>query len=136
VRVSAEDDRKVLAYGSVIDNATTDPVFIPVLRDNGVEPPASSTRVFDVVASQFRFDIQPGGALRANVGDTVVLRLRSSDVVHGFSMLPLVGDIRVDSSVTEVSFVVNAPGTFTYICTVATCGEGHSDMVGVMTVDP
>ncbi|HEX7418468.1 MAG TPA: IPT/TIG domain-containing protein, partial [Thermoanaerobaculia bacterium] len=33
-----------------------------------------------------------------------------------------------------VTFVANMPGTFSYACTVPTCGSGHGNMVGELTV--
>lgn len=133
---TTEADARVLAYASVVDNQTTDPVFIPAIIDTAPEPPAQVTRTFEVDAKQFDFDIRPGGSITADVGDLVVLRIRSLDVTHGFSMPPFVPNLTLGTAVTEVKFEVTQAGTFPYFCTVSTCGEGHFLMTGNMTVRP
>ena len=127
---------RVLAYASVVDETTTDPVFIPAVVDTAPEPPAQVTRTFEIDAKQFDFDIRPGGAVTANVGDIVVLRLRSLDVTHGFSMPPFIPNVTLGPAVTEVRFEATQAGTFSYFCTVSTCGEGHFLMTGSMTIKP
>ena len=127
---------RVLAYASVVDNATTDPTFIPAVVDTAPEPPAQVTKTFEIDAKQFEFDIRPGGAVTANVGDIVVLRLRSLDVTHGFSMPPFIPNVTLGPTVTEVRFEATQAGTFSYFCTVSTCGEGHFLMTGSMTINP
>jgi cytochrome c oxidase subunit II len=134
---TADENQRVLAYGSVIDNATTDPLYIPVIVDTAVQPPPPQvTRTFEIDARQFQFDIRPGGALQAQVGDRVILRLRSLDVTHGFSLPPFVPDMALGANVVEVSFDATHAGSFFYFCTFPTCGAGHNEMTGTMTITP
>lgn len=71
-------------------------------------------------------------------GERVKLRIRSEDVVHGFS-IPKLG-IEVDwiepGKVTEVEFVADRPGRYGFQCTVW-CQLGHWRMRGTLEViDP
>lgn len=71
-------------------------------------------------------------------GERVRLRISSDDVMHGFS-IPKLG-IQVDriepGKVTEVEFVADRPGRYTFQCTVW-CQAGHWRMRGVIeVVDP
>lgn len=132
---SYESDQPLIAYGSVVDNGSTDPTFIQGVEDTGGAVSQPVTRTYEVVARTWRFDITPGGAITANVGDTVVLRLRSGDVPHGFQMPGFVDTaLTLGSSTVERTFVVTSAGTFEYFCTVSTCGAGHDTMTGTMVV--
>lgn len=81
---------------------------------------------------------QPMGrpVIEVNRGDRVVLKLTSSDVVHGFSLKDfgvfLTQGIQ-PGKVVFVSFKANRPGTFTFSCN-AVCGPGHENMKGILVV--
>ena len=69
-------------------------------------------------------------------GERILLKLESSDVVHGFS-LPGLG-IFVNGGihpgrVTMVRFIANRIGTFTFSCN-AICGKQHENMKGTLVV--
>lgn len=128
-----ESNQPLIAYGSVVDNGTTDPTFIHAVEDTG-SAVASTTRTYDVTARQFEFDITPGGAITGKVGDTIVLRLRSGDVAHGFQLPGFVNSMTLTGTVQERSFVVTEAGEFSYFCTVSSCGSGHNDMTGNMRI--
>lgn len=69
-------------------------------------------------------------------GDIVVLKLTSSDVLHGFSLkdfgVYLAGGIQ-PGKVTYVTFTADKAGTFTFSCN-AICGDRHENMQGVLVV--
>jgi len=69
-------------------------------------------------------------------GDFVVLKLASSDVLHGFSLkdfgIYLTDGIQ-PGKVIYVSFKADRAGTFTFSCN-AICGDIHQNMQGTLVV--
>ena len=104
------------------------------------EPPvpdgfnAAEARAFEVDASQWFFAFTPQPVV--NQGDSVTLRITSSDVTHGFFLENYMnnGVVLPRNNTKTVTFVANQPGTFTYFCTESSCGAGHSAMSGTFTV--
>ena len=69
-------------------------------------------------------------------GDVVVFKLKSMDVVHGFSFAEagiVVSDGIEPGKVKTVSFVAEKAGTFTFSCN-AICGDNHQSMQGTLIV--
>ncbi len=69
-------------------------------------------------------------------GDMVVLKLASSDVVHGFSLRDFgvyLKDGIQPGKVIHVSFKADQVGTFTFSCN-AICGDMHQNMQGTLVV--
>ena len=69
-------------------------------------------------------------------GDIVVLKLASSDVVHGFSLKDFgvyLKDGIQPGKVVYVSFKADQVGTFTFSCN-AICGDMHQNMQGTLIV--
>ena len=69
-------------------------------------------------------------------GDDVVLKLRSSDVAHGFALKAY--DIYIPEGIKPgktvfVSFKADKPGTFPFWCNVY-CGDIHQHMKGTLIV--
>jgi heme/copper-type cytochrome/quinol oxidase subunit 2 len=74
--------------------------------------------------------------LEVSKGDLVVLRLRSSDVVHGFSLKDFgvfVSDGIQPGKTVIVSFKADKVGSFTFSCN-AICGDNHQNMQGTLVV--
>ncbi len=69
-------------------------------------------------------------------GDRVVLKLKSSDVIHGFSLKDagiIIADGIQPGKVVLVSFIADKVGTFTFSCN-AICGDNHENMQGTLVV--
>lgn len=69
-------------------------------------------------------------------GDRVVLKLKSSDVIHGFSLKAMgifINDGIPPGTVRLVSFVADRVGRFTFSCN-AICGPNHEKMQGTLVV--
>jgi Cytochrome C oxidase subunit II, periplasmic domain len=74
--------------------------------------------------------------LEVSKGDLVVLRLMSSDVVHGFSLKDFgifVSEGIHPGKTTIVSFRADKAGTFTFSCN-SICGDEHQNMQGTLVV--
>ncbi|WP_299976741.1 cupredoxin domain-containing protein [Desulfobacula sp.] len=75
--------------------------------------------------------------IRVNKGDRVVLKLTSSDVVHGFSLKDFgifINDGIHPGKPQTVSFIADKEGTFTFACN-AICGSHHENMLGTIIVN-
>jgi len=74
--------------------------------------------------------------LEVEKGDTVVLKISSSDVVHGFSLKDfgiLIEDGIRPGKVVLASFTADKAGTFTFSCSII-CGDEHKNMQGTLVV--
>lgn len=98
--------------------------------------PPRPVRQFTAVTRQWDFVDEGGSALEPQVdlGDLVVMRLRSPDVPHGLAL----NDFKVIQTVKPgkdetVAFVATAPGTLKYYCYLY-CGPGHFPMERTLTV--
>lgn len=138
--ISYVADKPVIVYGSVIDNGTTDPTYVPAIVDTGapLPPPEEVVRTFDVSAFQWGYTFRENGAVVDQVviekDARVVLRFRSADVQHGFSMSPYVASITISpNSTREVEFIADQEGTFPFFCTFF-CGDGHPTMGGSLRI--
>ena len=74
--------------------------------------------------------------IEVNQGDTIVLKLTSNDVVHGFSLKDF--GIFVNEGIEPgkpvvVTFVADRIGEFTFSCN-AICGDNHQNMQGTLIV--
>ena len=75
-------------------------------------------------------------AIEVSKGDLVVLKLSSSDVVHGFSLKDFevyLTDGIEPGKTTYVTFTADKAGTFTFSCN-AICGDMHQNMQGTLIV--
>ncbi|HEX6161532.1 MAG TPA: hypothetical protein VF111_15255 [Thermoanaerobaculia bacterium] len=134
--VSFTSTAPIFAYGSVVDNGTTDQTFVPGLIDTGVEPPVQpQPKILTITARNFTFDVQASAPIQP--GDDVIVRLTATQGSHGFSLsgpdfanLMSVPDIR---GTVERTVKFATSGQYFFFCTLS-CGEGHGSMNGSITV--
>lgn len=86
---------------------------------------ADSPKVIAISAKKFEFT---PSEITLKKGEPVILRLTSSDRVHGFMSKPLGFDTDIpDDGAKDVAVTPNTPGEFTVICDHY-CGTGHGNM--------
>ncbi len=94
---------------------------------------APRTHYVEIEASQFAF--QPG-RIRIHQGDTLVITLSASDVVHGFYLEGYGISQRVEPGVSQqITITADRRGKFRYRCSVS-CGALHPFMIGELIVGP
>ncbi|MDP9359906.1 MAG: hypothetical protein M3P29_00490 [Acidobacteriota bacterium] len=143
--LSYSSDQPIVAYGSVIDNGTTDPTYIPAAEDTGVpivQTPSGqvinvTTRSLPTSAIDLSPAITPG---MLNPGDTITFRVSGRDTNHGFRVVDPKGVILLDlivspgAAVVERMITATTEGTYSYFCTITTCSAGHLNMQGTFVV--
>ncbi|MGA7146528.1 MAG: hypothetical protein WBY47_18645 [Desulfobacterales bacterium] len=93
-------------------------------------------RAADIISLWHRDNAIKKPVITVKKGDVVVLKLRSSDVVHGFSLKDegiFVSDGIHPGKTILVSFTANKAGIFTFSCN-AICGKNHQNMQGTLIV--
>ena len=132
--VSYESDQAIIAYGSVIDNGTTDPTYVPAEPDSGTTI-IPTGKTISVTARQWSYSISPNNP-ELKMGDVVTIKFRSDDVRHGFSIPTYNIDLQAASGDGEktVTFTVDKIGAIGFFCSVSTCGVGHGSMSGSFPV--
>lgn len=137
-----ESDVPIFVYGSVVDNTSTDPTFIPASDDTGIPPvdppPPPEPKIINVRAHNFEFDVDSTAGLRP--GDTVTFRIVATEGAHGFHLTApngeqLISIADVDGTVKERTVVIPVSGTYQYFC-ITFCGVGHNSMSGQFLVSP
>lgn len=94
---------------------------------------APQERTFQIDAHQFAYS---PSELKVNEGDTVIIQLVSSDVVHGIYVDGYDISVEADPGQSAIlTFVADKPGSFRFRCNV-TCGAMHPFMIGKLTVGP
>jgi heme/copper-type cytochrome/quinol oxidase subunit 2 len=97
---------------------------------------SGDVHAFEVLSTSRHDLIAERPVITASKGDLVVFRLRSSDVIHGFSLKDFgvfITDGIQPGKSTLVSFVADKTGTFTFSCN-AICGDMHEKMQGTLIV--
>jgi plastocyanin len=139
--LSYTSDQPIVAYGSVIDNGTTDPTYIPAAEDTGVAVVTPSGTIFNVTTRSSTITISPSiteGLLKP--GAKVTFRFSGHDTTHGFRLVDADGAVVVDvtvppdAAVFERTVTLAAEGTYQYYCTITTCSTGHLSMQGTFPV--
>ena len=137
--VSFDSDQPIFAYGSVVDNGSSDQTYVPASGDSGVTPPVvePTIKTVDVRAINWEFDLTGTPGLKK--GDQVKFVIRAEDGIHGFRLFSPSGDIlidiaQVDGVASQRTITLSAPGNYQYICTRTLCGAGHEDMNGAFNV--
>jgi cytochrome c oxidase subunit II len=86
---------------------------------------SENPKVIEITAKKFEFT---PSEITLKKGEPVILRLTSSDRVHGFMSKPLKIDTDIpDDKTTDVTVTPDAAGDFVVICD-RYCGLGHGDM--------
>ncbi len=91
---------------------------------------------YNTITSGFSKQSPQNPVIEVTKGDRVVLKLKSSDVIHGFSLKDFgvfVSDGIHPGKVVLVSFVADRVGTFQFSCN-AICGDNHQNMQGTLVV--
>jgi len=102
-------------------------VFAPL----PVQLPAPQERTFRVDARQFAYS---PSELKVSPGDTVIIQLASTDVVHGLYIDGYGISVEADPGQTAtLRFVADKPGSFRFRCNI-TCGAMHPFMIGKLSV--
>lgn len=138
--ISFDSNHPVFLYASVLDNGSEDPTFVPAAEDTGVPPPTQqppATRTVNVTAQNWMFSVSGGDQL--NQGDQVRFVITSVEGTHGFQLLTPSGSTVLSTTVgrgqtVEQTVTLASRGNYTYLCTVSSCGVGHTEMVGVLNV--
>ncbi|MCF6248362.1 MAG: cupredoxin domain-containing protein [Desulfobacula sp.] len=95
-----------------------------------------SIKAVDVLTDGLNTKVFTPPVIKVNKGDRVVLKLTSSDVVHGFSLKDFgvfVNDGIHPGKPRMISFVADKQGVFTFACN-AICGKHHENMSGTIIV--
>jgi heme/copper-type cytochrome/quinol oxidase subunit 2 len=99
-------------------------------------PAAGATpqeRHITVSARSFAFE---PGTVRVNRGDTVVLTLEATDVVHGLYLDDYgVSAVAEPGQPAVLRFIASRPGAFRFRCSIS-CGAMHPFMIGKLVVGP
>ena len=140
----------LFTYAAVIDNATTDPIFVrgaedqpappgPVVTATPVPPAPTptptpttvATTVVELTGRQFRWSFNGGGtSFTMRVGQRYELRMRTLDVTHGFPGIAALGLSSAALTpggaeiVQTVQPTANQVGTHFFACDIE-CGSGH-----------
>lgn len=139
--ISFTSDQPVFLYGSVVDNGSVDPTFIPAADDTGTPPPPPppQTKEVTVHASDGEFTVTIPSGLA--VGDEMRFTITGEGGPHGFRLFSPSGEALftadpLSSGQTVRTITVTEAGTYDYICTRPTCSADHSSMVGSFNVGP
>jgi hypothetical protein len=136
-------DKPIFVYGSVVDNGSTDPTFVPAFEDTGVKPveppPPPPAPTVTIVAEDFRFIVtRPTEPIR--VGTQVRMLVSKSEGLHALWVFDPDNQRVLDTSLpfnpTERLLTVSKAGTYTMVCSNSGCGSGHFSMVSEFTVIP
>ena len=95
--------------------------------------PQPQERRLTISARSFAFE---PGTVRVNRGDTVIVTLEATDVVHGVYVDGYgVSGIAEPGRPGQLTFVADRIGAFRFRCSVA-CGRLHPFMIGKLVVGP
>ena len=106
-------------------------IALATIAPKGSLARADNPKVIEITAKKFEFS---PSEITLKKGEPVILRLTSSDRVHGFMSKPLKIDTDIPSDTTkDVAVTPDAAGNYTVICDHY-CGTGHGNMKMKVTV--
>ncbi|MDQ6800077.1 MAG: hypothetical protein M3041_04490 [Acidobacteriota bacterium] len=139
--VNFTSDKPIFAYASIVDNATTDPTFIPMSPDSGTIQTQPTGKVYNVTLQNFQITIAPPINLPdLNVNDVVTFHITVRDSTHGFELLDPNGAVVIPpqifspGAVVDKTWTVAKKGTYAYFCVNPSCGTGHNSMTGDFSI--
>jgi plastocyanin len=98
-------------------------------------PPKAPKQERHLTISSRSYAFDPG-TIRVNQGDTLVITLESTDVVHGMYVDGYgVSATAEPGRPAQLSFVADRVGAFRFRCSIA-CGSLHPFMIGKLVVGP
>lgn len=133
--VSFTSDQPIFAYGSVVDNASSDQTYVPASADSGTPaPPQPQVKTVTITATSGEF-ILSGPPLSR--GDQV--SFVATGAGHGIRLFDPDGNIiltldPLSNTPTERTITLEKSGNFPYVCTRPTCSPEHSAMFGELAV--
>jgi heme/copper-type cytochrome/quinol oxidase subunit 2 len=108
-------------------------VLLALLAPLPVMGAAPQERHITIAARSFAFE---PGTVRVNRGDTVIVDLESTDVVHGLYVDGYGLATQAEPGRPgQLTFVADRSGAFRFRCNVA-CGNLHPFMIGKLVVGP
>ncbi|MGC8782240.1 MAG: hypothetical protein ACP5UQ_15370 [Anaerolineae bacterium] len=108
-------------------------VLLALLAPLPLSAAAPQERRITVIASRFAFE---PGTVRVNRGDTVIIRLESTDVVHGLYVDGYGVSTQAEPGRPgQVRFVADRDGAFHFRCATP-CGNLHPFMIGKLIISP
>ena len=137
--VSFVSDQPIFAYGSVVDNGSSDQTFSSSMADSGV--PGSELKTVTISARTWEFSQAVSAPLAK--GDTVRFIVSATEDLHGFALHDPEGNelismtMEPDAPPQERTIVLPASGKYYYVCTVFACGGSymaHQGMYGEFDV--
>lgn len=106
--------------------------YAEVTKTPTAPAPVSARKEFIITAKQWSFS---PAEIKVKKGDTVILKLKTIDVAHGYSIPEFGVNAEIKpGKTTVVEFKADKVGTFTSACTVY-CGVGHMGMSGKLIVE-
>jgi cytochrome c oxidase subunit 2 len=106
-------------------------IAVAVFAPKGNLARADNPKVIEITAKKFEFS---PSEITLKKGEPVILRLSSSDRVHGFMSKPLKIDTDIPADKTaDVPVTPDTAGNYTVICDHY-CGTGHGNMKMKVTV--
>ena len=126
--------KRTIFKNTIIDTmllASAVGIAVAVFAPKGNLARADNPKVIEITAKKFEFSPTE---ITLKKGEPVILRLSSSDRVHGFMSKPLKIDTDIPSDTTkDVAVTPDTAGNFTVICDHY-CGTGHGNMKMKVTV--
>jgi cytochrome c oxidase subunit II len=126
--------KRTIFKNTIIDTmllASAVGIAVAVFAPKGNLARADNPKVIEITAKKFEFS---PSEITIKKGEPVILRLSSSDRVHGFMSKPLKIDTDIPSDTTkDVAVTPDTAGNFAVICDHY-CGTGHGNMKMKVTV--
>jgi cytochrome c oxidase subunit 2 len=126
--------KRTIFKNTIIDTmllASAFGIAVAVFAPKGNLARADNPKVIEITAKKFEFS---PSEITLKKGEPVILRLSSSDRVHGFMSKPLKIDTDIPADKTaDIPVTPDTAGNFVVICDHY-CGTGHGNMKMKVTV--